>query len=117
LIFQYDLDLAYFGIPRGDGDLDRLDRMRGATRHLIPRHREKIERVAQALLKHKTLSADQVRAHANDVMSAEILDPAPSLRARASRHHGEIGERADELDRDRAQAQSRRPRIMTGVFA
>jgi hypothetical protein len=40
------------------------------------------------------------------VMSAEILDPAPSLRARGGRHHGELGERADELDRDRADAAS-----------
>jgi len=56
------LRTCYFSLPRGDGDLDRLDRMRKATRHLVARHREKIERVAQALLKHKTLSADQVRA-------------------------------------------------------
>jgi deoxyribose-phosphate aldolase len=34
--------------------------MRGATRYLVARHREKIERVPQALLKHKTLCADQI---------------------------------------------------------
>jgi hypothetical protein len=62
LIRDYDLDLSYFNLPRGDGDLDRLDRMRAATRHLVARHRDKIERVAQALLKRKTLSANQVRA-------------------------------------------------------
>jgi ATP-dependent Zn protease len=62
LIRDYDLDLSYFGLPCGDGGLDRLDRMRRATRHLVARHREKIERVAQALLKRKTLSANQVRA-------------------------------------------------------
>jgi hypothetical protein len=45
-------------------------------------------------------------AMVDDVMNAEILDPAPRLRARGSRHHSEIGERADELDRDRADAAS-----------
>jgi hypothetical protein len=42
----------------------------------------------------------------DDVMGAEILDPAPSLRARGGRHHGKIGERADELDGDRADTAS-----------
>jgi hypothetical protein len=32
------------------------------ARALVRTHRDKIERVAQALLKHKTLSADQVRS-------------------------------------------------------
>ena len=39
-------------------------------------------------------------------MGAEILDPAHRLGARGCCHYSEIGERADELDRDRADAAS-----------
>src|SRR5262249_24418731 len=42
----------------------------------------------------------------DDVTSAEILDPAHRLGTRRSRHYGEIGERADELDCDGANAAS-----------
>jgi ATP-dependent Zn protease len=35
-------------------------RMRRQTRRLVRKHRHKIERVAEELLRHKTLSADQV---------------------------------------------------------
>jgi ATP-dependent Zn protease len=44
------------------GDFERLDRLRKATRQLCVRHREKIERVASALPKRHTLTADQVNA-------------------------------------------------------
>ena len=42
----------------------------------------------------------------DDMIGAEILDPADSLGARGGRHYGEIGERADKLDRDRADSAS-----------
>jgi len=41
-------------------------------------------------------------AMVDDVTGAEILDPARRLWARGGRHYNKIGERADELDRDRA---------------
>ena len=40
----------------------------------------------------------------DDVMGAEIFDPAHRFGARGGRYHGEIGEHADELNRDRADA-------------
>ena len=40
------------------------------------------------------------RLMVDDVMGAKILDPARRLGARGGCHYGEIGERADELDRD-----------------
>ena len=58
----YDLDLAYFGLPdrhSTSGDFN-LDRLRSATRGLCIRHREKIERVARALLRHGTLSSETI---------------------------------------------------------
>src|SRR6476661_123844 len=45
-------------------------------------------------------------AMVDDLMGAEILDPPHRLGARGCCHYGEIGERADELDRDRADAAS-----------
>ena len=45
-------------------------------------------------------------AMVGDVMGPEILDPAHRFGARGCCHYGEIGERADELDRDRADAAS-----------
>ena len=59
---------------------------------------------------HKSRRADAQRcdlrgnrlAMVDDVMGAEILDPAHRFGARGGCHYGEIGERADELDRDRA---------------
>jgi ATP-dependent Zn protease len=54
----YDLDLERWpSLPVGDFNLDRL---RKATRGLCIRHREKIERVARALLKHCTLSPEAI---------------------------------------------------------
>jgi hypothetical protein len=54
----YDLDLEIWPSPRvSDFNLDRLRR---AARHLCIRHREKIERVAQALVKRGTLSPEVV---------------------------------------------------------
>jgi hypothetical protein len=54
----YDLDLQIWPSPRvSDFNLDRLRR---AARHLCIRHREKIERVAQALVKRGTLSPEVV---------------------------------------------------------
>jgi ATP-dependent Zn protease len=52
----YDLDRESWPSPSPQvGDFN-LERLRKATRSLCIRHREKIERVAQALLKRKTLS-------------------------------------------------------------
>jgi ATP-dependent Zn protease len=65
LIYRtYHLDLSYFGLPPCNlsGDFSRLDRLRKATRGLCIRHREKIERVAQALIKHRTLSPEAIEA-------------------------------------------------------
>jgi hypothetical protein len=56
LIRDYDIDLFHLGIERPDEDLNRLDRLRKATRHLCTRHRDKIERVAGALLQDGKLS-------------------------------------------------------------
>jgi len=52
----YDLDRESWPSPSPQGGDFNLERLRKATRSLCIRHREKIERVAQALLKHKTLS-------------------------------------------------------------
>jgi hypothetical protein len=57
LIRYYVVDLSGDGICRPDGDLKRLDRLRKATHHLCARHRDKIERVASALLKQGKLHA------------------------------------------------------------
>jgi ATP-dependent Zn protease len=54
----YDLDReSWPSPPVGDFDLDRL---RKATRGLCIRHREKVERVAQVLIKHRTLSPEAI---------------------------------------------------------
>jgi ATP-dependent Zn protease len=58
----YDLDRESWPSPSprvGDFNLDRLRR---AARHLCIRHREKIERVAQALVKRGTLSPEVIDA-------------------------------------------------------
>jgi ATP-dependent Zn protease len=56
----YDLDLEIWPSPRvGDFNLNRLRR---AARHLCIRHREKIERVAQALVKRSTRSPEVIDA-------------------------------------------------------
>jgi hypothetical protein len=44
------------------GDIERLERLRRATRRLVIRHRDKIERVARALLRRKTLQPREVDA-------------------------------------------------------
>jgi ATP-dependent Zn protease len=61
---EYPRDLSYFGLSPCNlsGDFNRLDRLRKATRGLCIRHREKIERVAQALIKHRTLSPEAIEA-------------------------------------------------------
>jgi ATP-dependent Zn protease len=61
---SYHLDLSYLGLPRCDasGDFDRVDRLRKATRGLCIRHREKIERVAQTLIKDQSLSPNAIEA-------------------------------------------------------
>ena len=47
----------------GDGSAERFEaRLRAKTRGLVHRHRDKIERVAAALLVQRTLTAEQVEA-------------------------------------------------------
>jgi ATP-dependent Zn protease len=60
LLRRYDLDAAYFGLPCSNSTDFPLDRLRKATRGLCRRHRERIERIAQALLKHETLSPEKI---------------------------------------------------------
>jgi hypothetical protein len=58
----YDLDCSYFNLPGNpSADFD-LNRLRKATRGLCSRHREKIERVATALLEKRTLTAEELDA-------------------------------------------------------
>jgi hypothetical protein len=55
------IEMAALAYETGDFDRPgRADRLRAAARHLCIRHREKIGRVALALIEHSTLSPDAI---------------------------------------------------------
>ena len=90
---RFDLDdidelmpKVYPGANRAEWSRPR-DRLRRMTRALVRRHRDKIERVACALLRHRTLSGRAI-----DALLPEI--PAPAT------HCVELAAREPERERD-----------------
>ena len=81
-----EAEIELFGATQGDDDEDRsqialmakelyscdLDRLRMMTRMLVRRHRNRIERVAAALLAERKLSAEQV-----DELTGRSVDDVP----------------------------------------
>ncbi len=69
----------YPGVSRAEWSR-RRDRLRRMTRVLVRRHHDRIERVARALLEHRTLSGKAI-----DALLPEIPAPAAQLRELAAR--------------------------------